>query len=400
MGKIQFNRKDLPLKILNYSSFLQYQRFVMPISFLFYLHNGLTFSDFILFQSIFNITCLCAKIPMGFLGDIFSKKYILIFSYFLFLLRVLLWICFSGFWVILAGEILYGLFKAFYRGNVDSYIYEWLEKSKNEKKMLPDYGKLSFYTSMGSAVSCFAGVILFKYFDFKILLYIELVMQIFAISALFFLPNIKAQKTARCNCLKVIWESICSIIKNTKINYYTYYSAILTGLTSVFVWNFQPLLKLSAAPVFFYGIINFVNQFLRGMGGLFAKQVVEYTQKYKLIKIEYLSVIVSFLLLLWAHHHKNYILVTACLLVICFAIFMFVVFNIFTVSKIHENTQNENRATTSSTNTFFGDFSSFLLLLVFKFLYDGFGFINAMLIFLGLFIILLFPRKSILDKAS
>lgn len=253
---------------------------------------------------------------------------------------------------------------------------------------------------MGSAVSCFAGVILFKYFDFKILLYIELVMQIFAISALFFLPNIKAKKTARCNCLKVIWESICSIIKNTKINYYTYYSAILTGLTSVFVWNFQPLLKLSAAPVFFYGIINFVNQFLRGMGGLFAKQVVEYTQKYKLIKIEYLSVIVSFLLLLWAHHLKNYILVTTCLLVICFAIFMFVVFNIFTVSKIHENTQNENRATTSSTNTFFGDFSSFLLLLVFKFLYDGFGFINAMLIFLGLFIILLFPRKSILDKAS
>lgn len=162
MWEIKFEKKDIPLKILNYSSFLQYQRFVMPISFLFYLENGLTFSDFILFQSIFNITCLCAKIPMGFLGDIFSKKYILIFSYFLFLLRVILWINFSGFWIILVGEILYGLFKAFYKGNVDSYIYEWLSKCNKEQHMLPDYGKLSFYTSMGSAISCFVGVILFK----------------------------------------------------------------------------------------------------------------------------------------------------------------------------------------------------------------------------------------------
>lgn len=385
---------DWPLRVLNYATFLQYQRFVMPISFLFYLHNGLTFSDFILFQSIFNITCLFAKIPMGFLGDIFSKKYVLIFSYFLFLLRVVLWISFSGFWVILAGEVLYGLFKAFYRGNVDSYIYEWLEKSGNEKKILPNYGKLSFYTSMGSAISCFAGVILYKFFGFKTLLYLELVTQILAVSALFMLPNIQTERMPKQNCFKVIWESILSIIKNTKVNYYTYYSAVLTGLTSVFVWNFQPLLKASSAPVFFYGIINFVNQFLRGIGGLFAKQVVETLKPFKLVQVEYTAVVVSFLLLLWAYYIKNYILVTLALLIICVAIFMFVVFNIFTVSKIHENTQDEKRATTSSTNTFFGDFSSFLLLLIFKFLFDAVGFEKAMLGFLGVFIILLFPYKN------
>ena len=180
-----------PLKVLNFATFLQYQRFVMPISFLFYLYNGLNFSDFILFQSIFNITCLIAKIPMGVIGDMFSKKYILIFSYFLFLLRVILWISFSGFWIILCGEILYGLFKALYRGNVDSYIYEWLKTQNIEKNILPDYGRLSFYTSLGSAISSLLGAGLYKFFGFKILLYLELVMQIIAISALFLLPNIK-----------------------------------------------------------------------------------------------------------------------------------------------------------------------------------------------------------------
>ena len=113
-----------PLKILYLGSFLQYQRFIMPVSFLFYLANGLTFKDFILFQSIFNIACLAAKIPMGYFGDLFSKKSIIVFSYVLYALRVVLWLFFRGFWIILAGEILYGLSKAFYKGNVDSYIYE------------------------------------------------------------------------------------------------------------------------------------------------------------------------------------------------------------------------------------------------------------------------------------
>ena len=184
------NTNITPLRILYFSSFLQYQRFIMPISFLFYLHNGLNFSDFILFQSVFNITCLIAKIPMGFLGDIFSKKFLIILSYLMFLLRVILWICFSGFWIILAGEILYGLFKALFRGNVDSYMYEWLKQNNVSEKMLPKYGKLSFFTSIGSAVSCIAGVIIYKHYGFNSILYLELIMQLFAVCLLFFIPNI------------------------------------------------------------------------------------------------------------------------------------------------------------------------------------------------------------------
>lgn len=386
---LKFNNNVFPLSILNFASFFQYQRFIMPISFLFYLQNGLNFSDFILFQSIFNAVCLLAKIPMGYIGDIFPKKYILIFSYFLFMLRVILWICFSGFWIVLCGEILYGLFKALYRGNVDSYIYEYLKQKKLDKSMISNYGNLTFWTSFGSAISCVACVLLFKFYNFKIILLIELICQIISIILLFFIPNIKSEKKSQMG----VWESIKTLVTDKKVNLYVYYSALLNGLTSVFVWNFQPLLKLCSANVLFFGAINFINQILRGMGGIVAKKICKVLQHNRLIKIEYYIVVFSFLILVTAINLKNMYFTVFSLIIISLGILMFVVFNILTISKIHASIDDKYRATLSSTNTFFSDFSSFILLLLFKISFDAFGLIPTILIFLAGTLFLLRPDK-------
>ena len=381
-----------PLKILYLGSFLQYQRFIMPVSFLFYLANGLTFKDFILFQSIFNIACLAAKIPMGYFGDLFSKKSIIVFSYVLYALRVVLWLFFRGFWIILAGEILYGLSKAFYKGNVDSYIYEWLNQRKKENKMISSYGDFAFYTSLGSAISCILGVVFYKYFGFKVLFTFELIAQIFSIIVILFLPKIELKKSASVNkdWFNHIKISILSILRNKKINFYAYYSAVLTGITSVLVWNFQPLLKISSAPVFLYGLTNVINQLLRSLAGKVADLISKLYSKY-LVLISYIFVILSFVLLFEAYKLKNVLFSFFSITFSCFAVLFFLVFSIYTISLIHKNTRNINRATTSSTNSFLGDFASFLFLLIFKYLYDIFGLFNALLIFLVLFLVALFP---------
>lgn len=396
MGKF-LNIKINPLSILNCATFFQYQRFVMPISFLFYLHNGLTFSQFIFCQSMYNATCLVAKISFGFLGDIFSKKYIIILAYLLFMLRVFLWINFSGFGIILAGEVLYGLFKAFYKGNVDSYIYEWLKQNNVKQEMIAKYGKLSFFNSLGSAISCIAGVLLYKFYGFKTILYLEFITQIIAVTCLLFLPNTKPKGNVDIfEYIKTVFGSIKRVITDCRINYYVFYSGVLSGLTNVFVWNFQPLLKLASAPVFSYGVVSFVNQMLRGLGAWNAKKFMNKLSNESFIKIEYAAVILSFLLLILGHMINNYIIVLCALLMICCMILTFVAFNVFTVSKIHEYTQDYNRAMTSSTNTFVEDFMSVFLLLGFKTLYDKLGFTYSIIISMVLVMIVLFPRiKSI-----
>lgn len=390
-----------PLNILNISTFFQYHRFVMPISFLFYLHNGLTFSQFILCQGIYNATCLISKISFGFVGDIFSKKHILLFAYMCFTLRVLLWINFSGFAIILAGEILYGLFKAFYKGNIDSYIYEYLKQYNIDDQMVAKYGKMAFSNSTGSAISCIVGVILYKYFGFRAVLYAELCTQILSIVLLLFIPNIKIVSQVNIKAyLKTVFGSIISVLSNCKINYYVIYSGLLSGLTNVFVWNFQSLLKISSAPVFLYGVVNFINQILRAFGGWNAKKILSNFSNKSLITFEYIGVIISFLLLLTGYIIKNYILIFISLILISIIIMMFIVFNIFTISKIHQYTKDFNRAVSSSTNTFIEDFMSVFLLLGFKTLYDKFGFVYSILISMIFAAIILFPRKKFIKVSG
>ena len=66
--------------------------------------------------------------------------------------------------------------------------------------MIDKYGKWAFYTSLGSAVSCIAGVILlYKFYGFHTILYIELITQVLAISCLLLLPNTKAKNGKNLN---------------------------------------------------------------------------------------------------------------------------------------------------------------------------------------------------------
>jgi len=177
---------------------------------------------------------------------------------------------------------------------------------------------------------------------------------------------------------------------------------MLTGLTGIFVWNFQPLLKLSSAPIFMYGVIHFINQILRAAGGLNAEKIVNKFETFQLILIEYIAVIISFTFLLLGYLIKNNLFIFIGLIMICIAILLFVVFGIFNVSKIHINVPDYNRATCASVNTFVEDFASFFLLLSFKIAYDHFGIISSICAFALISAIVLYPKfyKKSIDSTS
>ena len=83
-------------------------------------------------------------------------------------------------------------------------------------------------------------------------------------------------------------------------------------------------MKLCSANVLFYGVINFINQILRGVGGAVAKKVCSILQNKSLIKTEYYIVVVSFLILVSAINLKNIYFTVISLIIISFGILMFV----------------------------------------------------------------------------
>ena len=387
-----------PLKIINFAVLLQQQRYIVAISFLFYLHNGLSLSDFLLFQSIFYFTGLIAEIPAGYIGDIFPRKNVLIFSYLLFMIRIIMWIIAPNYFTILAGEILYGLSKAFYRGVSDGYIYDYLRDKQKTNLMLNKYGKFNFFMSCGSAISCLIGAWLYKYLGFSILLGIELFCNSIAVGILFFLPQItqeKKQITFKAH-INRIHEIVKSTIKNNDLNIYMLYGGILSGMTSIFVWNFQPFMKNFAIPVYIFGIVYFINHILRALGSLNAHK---FLNKISLVNTGFLIwglYLLSLIILLKASNYDNIGICISTLIFICLAIGIQMVFNVGNLSRIHSLIPSDIRATTSSLNSMLASLCSGVFLMLFKILVNR----GSTQYALGIFIILFASTYFIIRKIS
>ena len=395
------------LQILNISAFLQQQRYLLPVTFLFYLYNGLTLPDFIAFQGVYYLVIVLATIPAGYIADRFQRKHILIFAYMLFLGRILLWLFSSGYFVILIGEILYALSKSFYKTS-DGYIYEYLQQNNVDNKMIQCYGKYNFYISMSTALSAVLGSILYKSFGFKTILSIELILHISAILLLLFLPNVinNTQITADIKISKInfichvknIFKTVKDIVTNKSINKYILFSSILMGITSLYVSLFQPTMKTALVPVVLFGVLYFINHIIRAFSSLYTYKILNKI-KIKIFSISvYLSFCISFGVLLLAQKILNAPLCFFLLLIICVAIGLSMMFNVITVGKVQESVPSEIRASVSSVQNMGACLCSCSFLFVYRHLIEIIPKENVLIIFLVLFIPSVFIVKKLYNN--
>lgn len=397
-----------PLRIFNFSTFLQTQILMLPVLLLFYQENGLTAGDYFLFQGIFSITALLFEIPSGYLGDIFPRRNMLIFSFSMFLLRLILWsFLVAGFplfkanayWIILAGEILYSLSKASYAGVADGYIYDYLKSHNKTNRMLQRYGKMNFCMSVGTAIASFLGPILYEKYAFSVLIVFEIVLNISAIALLFLLPKVPAARK-RIKGLKAKYKELFVISKNAlsnqKIKYYMFYSGMLAGTTMVFVWSFQPLMKTAGIPVVLFGVIYAINHGCRALAGILLPKTIGFFSLKTLGKVTFALFVLSFLFCAAVVRFQSPILGFVLLTFICIVIGFQWSFTLGNISRIHANVSSEERSTVSSVNNMISRSIAGILLILFKFLLDDVSLQNSFFVYLGIFLISLYPLSKIL----
>ncbi len=409
------------LKIFNWSTFFQTQIFMLPVLLLFYQQNGLSIGDYFLFQGIFSITALLFEVPAGYIGDIFPRKNILILSYGLFLLRLVLWFFFAqyGYWIILAGEILYSASKSFYAGVADGYVYDYLKAGGKTSEMLKQYGRLNCFMSTGTAISSLLGAYFYQYlsawslssfgrdYGFLILLLIEMIYNTIAIGLLFFLPNVpSAKKKIRSMSEKYIdlFRITKEALSNPDIKYYMFYSGLLAGTTMVFVWSFQPLMKVALIPVGLFGVIYFINHLVRALASYFLNDTMKHFRLPAFGQLTFVLFVISFLIAIeLAHLNTPPLWVSMTLLTfICVAIGFQLTFTLASVSRLHMLIGSDIRSTVASVNNMIGRFVAGLFLILFKFLLDGVSVQASFIVYLCIFMLGLYPLIKIVrtDKVS
>lgn len=372
------------------SCMLRQQTFLLPVTLLWYQYNGLTAADFVFFQGIFILLGLFSEVPSGYLADIFSKKHILLCSFTLFIIRSLLWLNFTGIYVIIAGETLVVLSRSLFQGIYDSYIYEYLEQKKETDKLVKYYGIINCYLNIGTGSASLLCSLLYPTYSLYVLLTLELITTSVAIILMAMVPNIPNKSTRK--PLKQHFTDMYSTVKqtlsNSKINHLIVISAIFASSTYIYIWNFQPIMNATNVSVKIFGCVYFCNFFFRALAGYMSDHIQRKVTYKWLAFIVMSHIFIAFTGLALAEHFKISYLTLGVIFLICIGIGAQLSFNILTIATIQKIASASVRATTSSSYNLVAQGVAGIMLSSFKFLVKYLSFTEIYLLYLGIYIVL------------
>ena len=184
-----------------------------------------------------------------------------------------------------------------------------------------------------------------------------------------------------------IKDTTVATIKNPNINVYILYSALLFSTTSLFCWCFQPLLKMSAAPVLMFSSIYVINHALRAGFSFHVNRLKKFFGFNRLLVVTTFLCIYSFACMILSFHFRQPNVAFICLIFVCIGIGFQLAFAIANINHIHNYAMEETRATISSVNNMLQQTLSGISLICFKFVIEpgsgtaGLSFASAFSVF-------------------
>jgi MFS family permease len=335
------------LTALNITSFLKSQSYILPVILLFYNQNGLSVADYLYFQSILCFAELIFGLPSGRLADRWQKKYVMLLSCFMLFTRYALWLFCKGYYIVLAGEICYALYKCLFQCSAEGYIYQYLCDHKKERINLKKYGYFNYYASIGTAISALLGAVIFKYTGIRVILCIQMLIVAASIFLLAKIEPVKVQPTTNRQSIRNI-IALCKQLKNTDLKFYILITSFFSALTILFVNSFQPLMQFGNVPIVLLGTVYFFNNITRAGTSLKADKIIKFIGLRKMAKLVNLLFAIMFIAMYVVLKNNLSTYILPLLLAVCLTIAMQLCLHIGIVSYLQENSTISTRSTISS----------------------------------------------------
>ena len=236
--------------------------------------------------------------------------------------------------------------------------------------MLKECGKTNFAMSSGAMFAAIFSAMLYKEYGTYILLSLEFVLTLISIIILTTLPNPPSANPHGLSIKEKIAEikqTAITTMQNKNINLYIIYSALLFSTTSLFCWCFQPLLKISSAPVFMFSFVYVINHALRAVFSFYVNNLKRFFGFNRLLVITTFLCLYSFACMILSFYFKLPNIAMLSLIFVCIGIGFQLSFAIANINHIHTFAKEEVRATISSVNNMLQQTISGLSLIAFKF---------------------------------
>ena len=150
--------------------FLKNLRFYDAFLLLFFLDNGLNYSQIGLLYAAREVTTNLLEVPSGILADTYGRKRSLLLAFLVYILAFLTFYLSANFFLLLIAMVLVGVGDAFRSGTHKGMIMDYLRIMGWEAQKINYYGHTRSWSQLGSAVSALlAGLTVFYASNYRII---------------------------------------------------------------------------------------------------------------------------------------------------------------------------------------------------------------------------------------
>lgn len=224
-------------------------------------------------QMICAATLFLFDVPMGYVADRFSRKALNVIGDFGIAATFIFYSFAKNFWMVIAGEILCGLFLAMSGGVDRAFLKIYSDRIDSTGELFKKKtAELAVCQVVCMCASIMAGMFIAKYSIRWTIFAVAIPFLVAAVLALMVRDIGERIEAKHKNQFKDMFENFKYVTKNAEIKWLVYSYAIGFEVTHPIIWALTPLLTLGGFPVWLVGIGWLVWYGLAPLGALLAKR--------------------------------------------------------------------------------------------------------------------------------
>ena len=203
--------------------FLKNLRFYDAFLLLFFLENGLSYSEIGFLYATREMTIIIMEIPSGIIADTYGRKYALIAGFLAYIVSFVTFYFSTDFYLLMVAIFLFGIGDAFRSGTHKGMIMDYLRLNGWEKHKIDYYGNTRSWSQKGSAVSAlFAGFLVLYSGSYRFIYLFSIVPYLINFINIATYPNeinhsIKKKKKQRFSSFIEVFKNFVKVIRQPKV---------------------------------------------------------------------------------------------------------------------------------------------------------------------------------------
>lgn len=266
MAKLNLDRN---LKILFWMNLFLSMYTLTPVTTLFYLERGLSFSQLFLLSVVFSVAVILFEVPTGVIADKVGRKKSIIIGIVFYIFHTIGYLFAQGFLQMAIAFSLFAIGFTFLSGVVEAYIYDLLKSEGKQREMKKWYGHYLSASKVPALIIPILAVFIAKdllNWQFQVLILINVFTNVVALVLSCFLQRVKQVKESEDSfvLLKKSWNLFRD---NANFRQIFWNSALIYVPFQLFWRIWQPYLVEFSVSIILLGVIvvshNAVTFFLQ-----------------------------------------------------------------------------------------------------------------------------------------